>query len=115
MRLHRPSWGLLKSRRQHRRCSQPAINAGEFHRSYVSTYLERFLRACALRSGQLLNRADLLRSPLIGALWETLVVGDLRRALLIGGGAGRSLLARRYQMERTSRIQRCPPAASGGR
>jgi len=155
--------------------SQPAINAGDFHRSYVSTYLERdlrslqqvgnllqferFLRACALRSGQLLNRAelardvgiasstagewlsllersglvfllepwswsadvfgnagkrlirspklywsdtgllcwlmgidnqaDLLRSPLIGALWETLVVGDLRRALLIGGGAGR--------------------------
>ena len=181
--------------------SQPAINAGDFHRSYVSTYLgrdlrslqqvgnllefERFLRACALRSGQLLNRAelardvgiasstagewlsllersglvfllepwswsadgfgnagkrlirspklywsdtgllcwlmgidnqaDLLRSPLIGALWETLVVGDLRRALLIGGGAGRSLLARRCQMERTSRIQRRASAASGGR
>lgn len=155
--------------------SQPTINAGDFHRSYVSTYLERdlrslqqvgnllqferFLRACALRSGHLLNRAelardvgiasstagqwlsllersglvfllepwswsadgfgnagkrlsrspklywsdtgllcwlmgidnqdDLLRSPLIGALWETLVVGDLQRALLISGGAGR--------------------------
>lgn len=30
-------------------------------------------------------------------------------------GTGRSLLARRCQMERTSRIQRRPPAASGGR
>ena len=57
--------------------SQPAINAGDFQRSYVNTYLERdrrslqqvgnllqferFLRACALRSGQLLNRAELAR------------------------------------------------------
>jgi len=72
--------------------SRPEIAAGEFHRSYVSTYLERdlrslqqvgnlqqferFLRASALRSGQLLNRAELARSPLVGAVWETFVVGD---------------------------------------
>lgn len=72
--------------------SRPEIAAGEFHRSYVSTYLERdlrslqqvgnlqqferFLRASAQRSGQLLNRAELARSPLVGAVWETFVVGD---------------------------------------
>lgn len=149
--------------------ANPAIEVGDFHRSYVSTYLERdlrslqqvghllqferFLRACALRSGQLLNRAelardvgiaastagqwlsllersglvfllepwfgnagkrlsrspklywtdtgllcwlvgissaaDLLRSPLLGFLWETLVVVDLRRALHLQADAGR--------------------------
>jgi predicted AAA+ superfamily ATPase len=138
---------------------KPDLDAQAFHRSYVATYLERdlrqllqvsslrdferFLRACALRSGQLLNRADLSRdvgisgstaaawlgvlqasgqvmllepwfsnrtkslvkspklylgdtglccflsgiqslsdireSPMAGALWETLVFGELRR------------------------------------
>ncbi len=56
---------------------KPDLDAQAFHRSYVATYLERdlrqllqvsslrdferFLRACALRSGQLLNRAELAR------------------------------------------------------
>jgi uncharacterized protein len=138
---------------------KPELDAQAFHRSYLATYLERdlrqvlqvsslrdferFVRACALRSGQLLNRADLARdvgisgstaaawlgvlqasgqvvllepwfsnrtkslvkspklyladtglccflagirsladlreSPMAGALWETLVFGELRR------------------------------------
>lgn len=53
------------------------INVGNFYRAYLSTYLERdvrtllavsslrdferFVRACALRSGQLLNKAELAR------------------------------------------------------
>jgi predicted AAA+ superfamily ATPase len=57
--------------------ARPEIDADGFYRSYVATYLERdlrpllrvsqlrdyerFLRICALRSGQLLNRADLAR------------------------------------------------------
>lgn len=55
----------------------PTVDARSFHASYVATYLERdlrsmlrvgslrdferFLRACALRSGQMLNKADLAR------------------------------------------------------
>jgi len=146
----------------------PEIDAGDFHRSYVATYLERdlrnlqqvgnlqqferFLRASALRSGQLLNRAELARdvgiapstaglwlsvlersglvfllepwfgnagkrlsrspklywadtgllcwlmgistqdelarSPLLGAIWETLVVADVRCSLQISATAG---------------------------
>ena len=138
---------------------RPDLDADGFHRSHVATYLERdlrqllqvsslrdferFVRACALRSAQLLNRSDLARdvgisgstssawlnvleatgqvallepwfsnrtkslvkspklylsdtglmaflagvrsvselrgSPLAGALWETLVFGELRR------------------------------------
>jgi hypothetical protein len=57
--------------------ANPEIDAGAFYNSYLSTYLERdvrslanvgslrdferFLRACALRSGNLLNKADLAR------------------------------------------------------
>ncbi len=60
----------------------PEIEADGFYRSYVATYLERdlrrllqvahlrdferFLRACALRSAQLLNRAELARDVGIG-------------------------------------------------
>lgn len=56
---------------------KPELDATAFHRSYLATYLERdlrrslqvaslrdferFVRACALRSAQLLNRADLAR------------------------------------------------------
>ena len=56
---------------------KPELDATTFHRSYLATYLERdlrlllqvaslrdferFVRACALRSAQLLNRADLAR------------------------------------------------------
>lgn len=148
--------------------SQPAIAISDFHRSYVATYLERdlrslqqvgnlqqferFLRACALRSAQLLNKAelardvgiaastaglwlsvlersglvfvlepwfgnagkrlsrspklywsdtgllcwlmgigtenDLLRSPLLGAIWETFVVAEVRRQLQISATPG---------------------------
>jgi hypothetical protein len=86
---------------------------------------ERFVRAVALRSAQLLNRSelardvgvsgstagvwlsllergglmawllgigseeDLLRSPLLGAVWETQVVGELRRLLAAGGDPAR--------------------------
>lgn len=142
--------------------ARPELDASSFYRSYVATYLERdvrqllnvanlrdyerFLRACALRSGNLLNQANLARdvgvagstvaawlgvlqasgqitllepwhsnrtkslvkapklylndsglcsflislddareldaSPLAGALWETLVCGELRRSQL---------------------------------
>jgi predicted AAA+ superfamily ATPase len=56
---------------------KPDLDASAFHRSYLATYLERdlrqmlqvtslrdferFVRACALRSAQLLNRAELAR------------------------------------------------------
>jgi hypothetical protein len=145
---------------------KPDLDAQAFHRSYLATYLERdlrqllqvsslrdferFIRACALRSGQLLNRADLARgvgisgstsaawlsvlqasgqivllepwfpnrgkslvkspklylgdsglccylsgirsladlreSPMAGALWETLVFGELRRLQVNSSG-----------------------------
>ena len=61
----------------------PTIDAFGFYRSYVASYLERdlreilnvtslrdferFLRACALRTGQLLNKADLARDVGISA------------------------------------------------
>jgi len=57
--------------------AKPELDATAFYRSYVATYLERdlrqalqvanlrdferFVRACALRSAQMLNRADLAR------------------------------------------------------
>lgn len=70
------------------------IDAADFHASYVATYLERdlrsllqvsnlhdferFLRACALRSAQLLNRAELARdvgiSGSTAAIWLSLLV-----------------------------------------
>lgn len=68
---------------------KPALVAAEFHRAYVTTYLERdlrlqlkvsslrdferFLRACALRSAQILNKAELARdvgiSPSTAGEW----------------------------------------------
>ncbi|QVL52399.1 MAG: ATP-binding protein [Cyanobium sp. M30B3] len=79
--------------------SQPAIEAGDFHRSYVSTYLERdlrslqqvgnlqqferFLRASALRSGQLLNRAELARDVGIAASTAGLWLSVLERSGLV--------------------------------
>ena len=145
----------------------PGLNARAFYSSYVATYLERdvrsslrigslrdferFLRACALRSGQLLNLAELARdigiagttardwisvleasnqllllepyfsnagkrmiktpklylrdtgllcfllgfdspaalerSPAVGAIWETFVVGQILRAVSVSGSA----------------------------
>ena len=62
--------------------SDPKIDSRDFYRSYVATYLERdvrqllqvislrdfqrFLRASAMRTAQLLNRADLARDVAIG-------------------------------------------------
>jgi predicted AAA+ superfamily ATPase len=148
---------------------KPELDAQAFFRSYIATYLERdlrqllqvgslrdferFIRACGLRSAQLLNRADLARdvgisgstaaawisvldasgqiallepwfsnrakslvktpkvyvrdsglcaflvgirgahdlsaSPLSGALWETLVFGEIRRLQMNAGGGWR--------------------------
>ena len=68
---------------------RPDLDAASFYRSYVATYLERdlrmqlqvgnlrdferFLRACALRTSQLLNRAELARdvgiSPTTAGQW----------------------------------------------
>jgi predicted AAA+ superfamily ATPase len=68
---------------------RPAIDVAGFYRSYVATYLERdlrmqlqvgnlrdferFLRACALRTSQLINRAELARdvgiSPTTAGQW----------------------------------------------
>lgn len=146
--------------------ARPELVPGEYYRSYLATYLERdvrslinvsslrdferFVRACALRSGQLLNKselgrdvgisaptasewlgvlaasnqvvllepwfsngtksmvkspklywsdvgflvwllgirdeAELLRSPLVGAIWETFVCAELRRRQLAAEG-----------------------------
>ncbi|MFP4351221.1 MAG: ATP-binding protein [Puniceicoccaceae bacterium] len=72
---------------------RPDIEASGFYRSYVATYLERdlrmqlqvgnlrdferFLRACALRTSQLLNRAELARdvgiSPTTAGQWLSAV------------------------------------------
>lgn len=68
---------------------KPDLDAESFHRSYIATYLERdlrlvlnvgslrdferFLRACALRSAQVLNKAELARdvgiSPSTAGAW----------------------------------------------
>lgn len=68
---------------------RPSLDSTRFHRSYVATYLERdlrmqlqvgnlrdferFLRACALRTSQLVNRAELARdvgiSPTTAGQW----------------------------------------------
>lgn len=68
---------------------QPDLDAREYYRAYVTTYLERdlrilldvgslrdferFLRACALRSAQVLNKAELARdigiSPSTAGAW----------------------------------------------
>ena len=68
---------------------RPSLDPTRFHRSYVATYLERdlrmqlqvgnlrdferFLRACALRTSQLINRAELARdvgiSPTTAGQW----------------------------------------------
>ncbi len=68
---------------------RPSLDSTRFHRSYVATYLERdlrmqlqvgnlrdferFLRACSLRTSQLVNRAELARdvgvSPTTAGQW----------------------------------------------
>ena len=81
---------------------KPEIDASLFLRSYVSTYLERdlrqllqvsslrdyerFLRACALRTGQLLNKAQLAREvDIVGstaAIWLSMLEATNQVALL---------------------------------
>jgi uncharacterized protein len=158
---------------------KPELDAAAFYRSYVATYLERdlrallnvgslrdferFVRAAALRSAQLLNRADMARdvgispptaaqwlsvleasgqayllepwfsnrtkslvkapklyladggllcallgvgsalelasSPLVGAIWETVVASELRRSLLNAGRIGELYFWRDRELE----------------
>jgi uncharacterized protein len=80
----------------------PSLDPLRFYRAYISTYLERdvrtllkvtslrdferFLRACALRSGQLLNKAELARdvgiSPSTANEWLSVLQGSNQIALL---------------------------------
>lgn len=82
--------------------ARPRIDAEGFHRSYVATYLERdlrsllqvgslrdferFVRGCALRTGQLLNRSDLARdvgiSASTAAAWLSVLVASGQVTLL---------------------------------
>lgn len=78
------------------------LDAAQFHQAYVSTYLERdlrallavgslrdferFLRACALRSAQVLNKAELARdvgiSPPTAAAWLSVLEASNQAFLL---------------------------------
>lgn len=80
----------------------PGIDAVAFHNSYLATYLERdvrslanvgslrdferFLRACALRSANLLNKADLARdvgiSPSTANQWLSILEASGQVCLL---------------------------------
>jgi hypothetical protein len=82
--------------------ANPDIDALAFYNSYLSTYLERdvrslanvgslrdferFLRACALRSGNLLNKADLARdvgvAPSTAAQWLSVLQASGQVVLL---------------------------------
>lgn len=82
--------------------ANPDIDGAAFHASYVATYLERdvraltnvgslrdferFLRACALRSGNLLNKADLARdvgiAPSTANQWLSVLEASGQVALL---------------------------------
>jgi hypothetical protein len=81
---------------------KPDLDAASFWRSYVATYLERdlrtllavsslrdyerFVRACALRSAQLLNKAEIARdvgvSPSTAAQWLALLQASNQVVLL---------------------------------
>jgi len=86
-------------------CNDPIAHAGAVHRqSYVAIYLERdlrqslqvaslrdferFIRACALRTGQMLNRADLARDVGISgsttAAWLSVLAASGQAAFLSG-------------------------------
>lgn len=82
--------------------ANPEIDGAAFYASYLSTYLERdvrslanvgslrdferFLRACALRSGNLLNKADLARdvgiAPSTAAQWLSVLEASGQVVLL---------------------------------
>jgi predicted AAA+ superfamily ATPase len=82
--------------------ADPSIDCFFFYRSYIATYLERdvrnllgvtslrdferFLRACALRTGQLLNKSDLARdtgiSPSTANQWLSVLEASGQVALL---------------------------------
>jgi len=94
--------------------ANPGLDAASFYRSYVATYLERdlrqllqvtslrnyerFLRACGLRSAQLLNKADLARdvgvSPSTADQWLSTLVTCNQVSLLEPwfSNAGKSLV-----------------------
>ena len=114
-------------------CSNPIAHAGAVHRqSYVAIYLERdlrqslqvaslrdferFIRACALRTGQMLNRADLARDVGISgsttAAWLSVLAasGQVRVPLggpFTGGPAGFSAGRRSV---RDAGVRRAAPA-----
>jgi uncharacterized protein len=106
--------------------ANPDIDAVAFYNSYLATYLERdvralanvgslrdferFLRACALRSANLLNRADLARdvgiAPSTANQWLSVAVGAA------GVGAGGSAGAVVFQPHQVDRQE--PQALRGG-
>lgn len=82
--------------------ANPALDANEYYRSYLATYLERdvrsllnigslrdferFIRACALRSGQILNKSELARdvgvSPSTSNQWLSVLAASNQIFLL---------------------------------
>lgn len=97
--------------------AEPEMPANEFYRSYVATWLERdlrqmlnvgslrdferFLRACAVRSGQLLNKSELARD--VGIAVST--AGDWLSVL---EAAGLIVLLEPYFENRTKRLIKTP-------
>lgn len=97
--------------------ANPAIDPVAYHRSYLATYLERdvrslaqvgslrdferFLRACALRSANLLNKADLARdigiAPSTANQWLSTLVAS-----------GQAVLLEPYFSNRTKSIVKSP-------
>ena len=97
--------------------ANPEIDAGAFYNSYLATYLERdvrslaevgslrdferFLRACALRSANLLNKADLARD--VGIAPST-----ANRWLSVLEGSGQVVLLEPWFSNRTKSIVKSP-------
>ena len=96
---------------------KPDLDAKVFHRSYLATYLERelrqllqvaslrdferFLRACALRSAQLLNRADLARDVGISGSTAAAWLGVLQ-------ASGQVMLLEPWFTNRTKSLVKSP-------
>ena len=96
---------------------KPELDAQAFHRSYLATYLERdlrqllqvsslrdferFVRACSLRTGQLLNRADLARDVGISASTTAAWLGVLQ-------ASGQMVLLEPWFSNRTKSLVKSP-------
>ena len=96
---------------------KPDLDVQGFHRSYLATYLERdlrqllqvsslrdferFVRACALRSAQLLNRADLARDVGISGSTASAWLGVLQ-------ASGQVLLLEPWFSNRTKSLVKSP-------